>query len=182
MPVSHLWYTLVCLKRFHRVGWATQVLCMSSTHAHSTPTRKSDNSSNSYPYSGLFSFGSTTLILSFYNTGVRGITVPNVVVGMALFVGGLVQILAGMWEFAAGNTLGATGESARLSISTSIFAFCDDGSSTFRARSAGHTDVHKLRSNFLRSSPSTINIPVRFDRATGPVISARRVPRVASGA
>jgi succinate-acetate transporter protein len=36
--------------------------------------------------------------------------VPNVVVGMALFYGGLAQLLAGMWEFAAGNTFGATGE------------------------------------------------------------------------
>ncbi|THH00350.1 hypothetical protein EW026_g2183 [Hermanssonia centrifuga] len=57
---------------------------------------------------GLFSFASTTLILSLYNTGVRGIDTPNVVVGMALFVGGLVQLLAGMWEFACGNTFGAT--------------------------------------------------------------------------
>ncbi|KAI0684166.1 GPR1/FUN34/yaaH family-domain-containing protein [Cytidiella melzeri] len=57
---------------------------------------------------GLFSFASTTLILSFYNCGVRGIADPNVVVGMAMGVGGLVQILAGMWEFAAGNTFGAT--------------------------------------------------------------------------
>jgi uncharacterized protein len=60
--------------------------------------------------SGLFSFASTTLILSFYNTGVRNITTPNVVVGMALGVGGLAQLLAGMWEFAAGNTFGATGK------------------------------------------------------------------------
>ena len=29
---------------------------------------------------------------------------------MALGVGGLVQLLAGMWEFANGNTFGATGE------------------------------------------------------------------------
>ena len=29
---------------------------------------------------------------------------------MALFYGGLAQFLAGMWEFAAGNTFGATGE------------------------------------------------------------------------
>jgi len=57
---------------------------------------------------GLFSFASTTLILSFYNTGVRGIGTPNVVVGMALTVGGLAQLLAGMWEFATGNTFGAT--------------------------------------------------------------------------
>jgi len=57
---------------------------------------------------GLFSFASTTLILSLYNVGARGITTPNVVVGMALFCGGLAQLLAGMWEFAVGNTFGAT--------------------------------------------------------------------------
>ena len=59
--------------------------------------------------SGLFSFASTTLILSLYNLQTRGITAPNVVVGMAIFCGGLAQFLAGMWEFATGNTFGATG-------------------------------------------------------------------------
>ncbi len=59
---------------------------------------------------GLFSFASTTLILSLINVNTDGVTAPNVVVGMALFVGGLCQLLAGMWEFASGNTLGATGE------------------------------------------------------------------------
>ncbi|KAF8266384.1 GPR1/FUN34/yaaH family-domain-containing protein [Lactarius quietus] len=34
---------------------------------------------------------------------------PNVVVGMALFCGGLAQLLAGQWEYATGNTFGATG-------------------------------------------------------------------------
>jgi len=57
---------------------------------------------------GLFSFASTTLILSLYNVNVRHINTPNVVVGMAIGVGGLVQLLAGMWEFACGNTFGAT--------------------------------------------------------------------------
>src|ERR1700730_8374550 len=60
---------------------------------------------------GLFSFASTTLVLSLYNVHARHITVPNAVVGMALFFGGLAQFLAGMWEFASGNTFGATGES-----------------------------------------------------------------------
>lgn len=36
---------------------------------------------------------------------------PNVVVGMAFGVGGLTQLLAGMWEFGTGNTFGATGKS-----------------------------------------------------------------------
>ena len=31
-----------------------------------------------------------------------------VVIGLALFYGGLAQLLAGMWEFKAGNTFGAT--------------------------------------------------------------------------
>jgi len=57
---------------------------------------------------GLFSFASTTLILSLYNVGARHIAAPNMVVGMAVGVGGLVQLLAGMWEFACGNTFGAT--------------------------------------------------------------------------
>jgi len=57
---------------------------------------------------GLFAFASTTFILSFYNCNVDGITTPNVVVGMALFFGGLAQFLAGMWEFPRGNTFGAT--------------------------------------------------------------------------
>ncbi|KAH8105074.1 GPR1/FUN34/yaaH family-domain-containing protein [Phellopilus nigrolimitatus] len=57
---------------------------------------------------GLLSFASTTLILSLINVSTNGVDTPNVVVGMTLFVGGLVQLLAGMWEFAAGNTLGAT--------------------------------------------------------------------------
>jgi len=57
---------------------------------------------------GLFSFASTTFILSLYNVGARNINDPNLVVGMAIGVGGLCQLLAGMWEFACGNTFGAT--------------------------------------------------------------------------
>ncbi|KAJ7347736.1 Gpr1 family protein [Mycena albidolilacea] len=57
---------------------------------------------------GLFSFASTTFILSFYNVTVDGIAHPNVVVGMALFCGGLAQLLAGMWEFPRGNVFGGT--------------------------------------------------------------------------
>jgi succinate-acetate transporter protein len=64
--------------------------------------------SSSY-ISGLFSFASTTFILSLYNVNARGVAVPNVVVGMACFCGGLAQLLAGMWEFPRGNVFGATG-------------------------------------------------------------------------
>ena len=66
--------------------------------------------------SGLFSFASTTFILSLVNVQTRGVKEPNVVVGMALFTGGLAQLLAGMWEFPRGNTFGATGEYIFLSL------------------------------------------------------------------
>ncbi|KAJ6533937.1 GPR1/FUN34/yaaH family-domain-containing protein [Mycena vulgaris] len=57
---------------------------------------------------GLFSFASTAFILSMFNVQTRGITHPNVVVGMAIFAGGLTQFIAGMWEFPRGNVFGAT--------------------------------------------------------------------------
>lgn len=56
---------------------------------------------------GLCAFALTTFVLSFYNIGIRNIKVPNVVVGLAIFYGGLVQLLAGMWEMVAQNTFGA---------------------------------------------------------------------------
>jgi hypothetical protein len=57
---------------------------------------------------GLFAFASTSFVLSMINVQARSVNVPNVTVGMAVFVGGLAQLLAGMWEFALGNTYGAT--------------------------------------------------------------------------
>jgi len=57
---------------------------------------------------GLLGFAATTFILSMYNVGARGIGEPNVVLGMALGYGGLVQLIAGVEEWACGNTFGAT--------------------------------------------------------------------------
>ncbi|RAL11328.1 acetate uptake transporter family protein [Aspergillus homomorphus CBS 101889] len=57
---------------------------------------------------GLCAFALTTFVLSAINMGTRGISAPNIVVGLAFGYGGLVQLLAGMWEMAVGNTFGAT--------------------------------------------------------------------------
>jgi len=60
---------------------------------------------------GLMSFALTTFVLSCYNAGIFGLSVSsptNVVTGLAMFYGGLGQLLAGMWEFKTGNTFGAT--------------------------------------------------------------------------
>lgn len=57
---------------------------------------------------GLCAFALTTFVLGCINMGTRGISSPNIVVGLAFGYGGLVQLLAGMWEMAVGNTFGAT--------------------------------------------------------------------------
>jgi len=57
---------------------------------------------------GLSAFALTTFVLSLINIGVRGVKIPSVVIGVAFGYGGLVQLLAGMWEMAVGNTFGAT--------------------------------------------------------------------------
>jgi uncharacterized protein len=56
---------------------------------------------------GLAGFAMTTFVLSMFNSNlVDGKGVP-VVLGLALAYGGIVQLLAGMWEFRTGNTFGA---------------------------------------------------------------------------
>ena len=46
---------------------------------------------------GLSAFALTTFVLGLINMRVRGLTEPNLVVGLAFGYGGLVQLLAGMW-------------------------------------------------------------------------------------
>jgi hypothetical protein len=56
---------------------------------------------------GLAAFAGTTFFLSVINTNMLGSAVDTGVLGLALFYGGLSQLLAGMWEFVKGNTFGA---------------------------------------------------------------------------
>lgn len=55
---------------------------------------------------GLGAFALTTFVLSMSNTGI----VPSsaAVLGLALFYGGIAQVIAGIWELRNGNTFGAT--------------------------------------------------------------------------
>ncbi|CAF9932251.1 hypothetical protein IMSHALPRED_008833 [Imshaugia aleurites] len=57
---------------------------------------------------GLCAFALTTFVLGLINMGTRGLSAPNIVVALAFGYGGLIQLLAGMWEMAVGNTFGAT--------------------------------------------------------------------------
>jgi succinate-acetate transporter protein len=56
---------------------------------------------------GLAGFAMTTFMLSVFNTNMLSSTLSASVLALALFYGGGVQLLAGMWEFRRGNTFGA---------------------------------------------------------------------------
>ncbi|MGN6782390.1 MAG: acetate uptake transporter [Marmoricola sp.] len=79
---------------------------------------------------GLAAFAMTTFVLSFVNTTV--FKVEPVVFGLALAYGGLAQLLAGMWEFAKGNTFGATAFSSYGAFWLSFWYL------------TGHTDLSKV--------------------------------------
>ncbi|MDR1041636.1 MAG: acetate uptake transporter [Deltaproteobacteria bacterium] len=55
---------------------------------------------------GLVTFGLSTLLLSFANAGLYD-GGGSLILGQALFVGGLVQLLSGLMEFVKGNTFGS---------------------------------------------------------------------------
>jgi uncharacterized protein len=56
---------------------------------------------------GLAAFAMTTFVLSMFNSNLVDGKGTPVVLGLALAYGGIVQILAGLWEFRTGNTFGA---------------------------------------------------------------------------
>ncbi|WVQ82282.1 hypothetical protein IAT38_004410 [Cryptococcus sp. DSM 104549] len=57
---------------------------------------------------GLYSFALPSFLLNLYNVQARGVTVPNFILGVALGYGGLGLFVAGLMEWASGNTFAAT--------------------------------------------------------------------------
>ncbi|KAF5359426.1 hypothetical protein D9756_003648 [Leucocoprinus leucothites] len=56
---------------------------------------------------GMWAFAITVFLWSFYMVGTRSVNNDTAIVGMGLFVGGLAQFMAGMWEFPRGNVYGS---------------------------------------------------------------------------
>jgi succinate-acetate transporter protein len=57
---------------------------------------------------GLAAFALTTFLLSLFNAGIAPENLEKSVLPLALFYGGLAQLLAGLFEFRKANTFGAT--------------------------------------------------------------------------
>ena len=81
---------------------------MSRIIADTSPVQTAAAGVNPAPL-GLSAFALTTFVLSAHNAGLlTGDGAVKIVIGLALFYGGIAQLLAGMWEFKVGNTFGAT--------------------------------------------------------------------------
>ncbi|GAA3529214.1 GPR1/FUN34/YaaH family transporter [Amycolatopsis ultiminotia] len=86
---------------------------MSDTAVRPVSTPSAAPASDSAPIAdpgplGLAGFAATTFVLSAVNAGLIPKSVEPVVLPLALFYGGVAQLLAGMWEFRKNNTFGAT--------------------------------------------------------------------------
>jgi|SRR4051812_2399080 len=92
---------------------------------------------------GLAAFALTTFMLSGHNAGF----IPDVIwIGLALFYGGLCQLLAGMWEFRNRNVFGATAFSTYggFWMSLGIFVVLASVSKTFENAVAGPNLLNSL--------------------------------------
>jgi uncharacterized protein len=87
---------------------------------------------------GLAAFALTTFVLSMFNANLVGAGGEPIVYGVALAYGGLAQLLAGMWEFRAGNTFGATAFCSYGAFWLSYWAFVEFFAKSVPAADAGH--------------------------------------------
>lgn len=87
---------------------------------------------------GLAAFALTTFVLSMFNADLVGSGGEPVVFGLALAYGGVVQVLAGMWEFRTGNTFGATAFCSYGAFWLSFWAFVQFFEKDVPKADAGH--------------------------------------------
>jgi succinate-acetate transporter protein len=88
---------------------------------------------------GLAGFAMTTFVLSMFNANLVDEKGTPVVLGLALVYGGIVQLLAGMWEFRTGNTFGAVAFSSYGAFWISFWAL-----EVFYAKSIGGNVGHAV--------------------------------------
>src|SRR6202167_6541867 len=114
---------------------------------------------------GLGAFAMTTFVLSMFNSNLVNPKGVSVVLGLALAYGGIVQLLAGMWEFRTGNTFGAV-------------AFCSFGGfwisfwalNVFYAKSIGGNAGHAIGVYLAAWAIFTAYMTVAAFRVSGAVL------------
>jgi succinate-acetate transporter protein len=87
---------------------------------------------------GLAGFALTTFVLSMINANWVSAKDAPVVLGLALAYGGLAQLLAGMWEFRAGNTFGAVAFTSYGAFWISVWVLLTFNVADIPVANAGH--------------------------------------------
>lgn len=90
---------------------------------------------------GLTGFATTTFVLSMFNANLINPAGQLVVLGLALAYGGIVQLLAGMWEFRTGNTFGAVAFSSYGAFWISFFILLLTAKSAFPTADVAHNAI-----------------------------------------
>lgn len=98
---------------------------------------------------GLAGFAATTFFLSVVNANLLPKTVESGVFGLAIFYGGIAQLLAGMWEFTKGNTFGATAFGSFGAFWLSFWWFVTHGVPEMVAAKASIDDINHAVGTFL---------------------------------
>lgn len=87
---------------------------------------------------GLLGFGMTTVLLSLHNSG--AMPLDDVTLAMGVFVGGLAQLLAGIYEYRNGNTFGMVAFTlygmfwlSLVAIDTGVLGYAQAGDDTLGA-------------------------------------------------
>lgn len=89
---------------------------------------------------GLAAFAMTTFLLSTFNAGLLSDKLSATFLTTALFYGGIVQVLAGMWEFRKNNTFGALAFSSYGAFWLSFYGLVKDVVPTLVANDPGEVD------------------------------------------
>lgn len=98
---------------------------------------------------GLAAFALTTFALSLFNAGIAPESLETAVLPLALFYGGLVQLLAGMWEFRKANTFGGTAFASYGAFWLAFAAFVQFVEPALTAAGASETQTQTATGIFL---------------------------------
>ncbi|MCW2658256.1 MAG: hypothetical protein JWR06_2449 [Jatrophihabitans sp.] len=98
---------------------------------------------------GLAGFAAATFYLSAVNADLLHGTVEAGVFGLAIFYGGISQLLAGMWEFTKGNTFGALAFGSYGAFWLSFWWFVTKGVPAMVADKATANDINHAVGTFL---------------------------------
>lgn len=132
--------------------------------ADERPVASSWSPANPAPL-GLAAFAMTTFVLSMFNANLVNEKGVPVVLGLALVYGGIVQLLAGMWEFRTGNTFGAVAFSSFGAFWISFWAL-----EVFYAKSIGGNVGHSVGLYLWAWAIFTAYMTVAAMRVSGAVL------------